>query len=254
MTGTRSLLSLRGLGTTFSKERPALPINIVGGIGVFCDPDTYPEQFPLQPGFKFAVGFHPRHAPQMTPQVRDRLELLMLTPGVAALGEIGLDHTEPECRWNIQEEVLTELLRFSMPIRPLVLHVRDTDPYASDLYLRCLKILRANVAPTQLIHLHSFGGTPDQVTNWTETFPNTYFSFSGLAVHFDRRQSDALKRVPDDRILIETDSPYLRPMSSGINTPAYLGDVATVVSGLRKCTVDHLLFHSTANARRLYRL
>ncbi len=113
-----------------------------------------------------------------------------------------------------------------MPIRPLVLHVRDTDPYASDLYLRCLKILQANVAPTQLIHLHSFGGTPDQVTNWMETFPNTYFSFSGLAVHFDRRQTDAVKRVPDDRILIETDSPYLRPLSPGINTPAYLGDVA----------------------------
>ncbi len=105
MTGTRSLLSLRGLGTTLSKEEPTLPINLVGGIGVFCDPTTYPEQFPLQSGFKFAVGFHPRHVPQMTPHVRDRLETLMLTPGVAALGEIGLDHTEPECRWTIQEEV-----------------------------------------------------------------------------------------------------------------------------------------------------
>ncbi len=251
----RGLLPLARLGSDLcTGVQPSLPVTLVGGISVFCDPVTYPEQFPCASGFKCAVGFHPRHAPAFTPGIATHLEALLHAPGVAALGEIGLDHTEPECDWEKQEEVFTELLMFSMPVMPVVLHVRDRDPYASDLYLRCLKILKANVAPTQRVHLHSFAGTPDQVTNWLETFSHTYFSFSGLSRHFDRRQIDALKRVPADHLLLETDSPYLRPLSSGTNTPAYLGDVATIVSGHRECSVEWLLSHTVANARRLYRL
>ncbi len=54
----------------------------------------------------------------------------------------------PSATGRNKKRVFTDLLMLSMPVIPVVLHVRDKDPYASDLYLRCLKILKANVAPT----------------------------------------------------------------------------------------------------------
>ena len=235
---------------------PKNRVELVGGVAVFCDPETYPAQFPLVPGFGCAVGFHPRHAQTFNLQVLNRMDHLLRMPNVVALGEVGLDRVHGTAEdWDAQERALVAILELCPPKTPLVLHVRDQDPHGAEVNARCLQLVKENVAPTQKIHLHCFTGTVEQVINWTSSFSRCYFGFTGLTAGFDPHQVAALKRVPEDRILLETDSPYLRTGNRQLpHTPIYIGEVARVVASQRGCSIRTLLQQSTENARRLYQI
>ncbi len=143
-----------------------LPVTVSGGICVFCDPKTYPSQFPTDAGFKSAIGFHPRHAPLLCASILSRIEELLHSPLVSALGEVGLDFTEPESTWMTQQRALQDLLEYSMPVRPLILHLRDGDnPYGVTSGLACLRIAidsRANTTYLSTL-LHGQLGHADDV-------------------------------------------------------------------------------------------
>ncbi len=221
---------------------------------MFCDPRTYPRIFPSDHGFKCAVGLHPREASQLTSSLMSEIEGLLRNPRVGALGETGLDYTEPDTSWGVQEHTLIQLMLLSMPIRPVILHLRDrNNQYSNASNAKCLKIATTNLASTQRIHLHCYTGNLQMTKLWMEQFPSAYFGFSSLVRHFDEEQIRALKHIPINRLLIETDSPYLRP-SKGRNTPAYLGDVAMLVSERRGISTAELLKATSINAEELYRL
>ncbi|KAH3718487.1 hypothetical protein DPMN_061291 [Dreissena polymorpha] len=80
--------------------------------------------------------------------------------------------------------------------------------------------MQKNVSSTQKIHLHCFTGTLDQVLSWSAAFPRCYFSISDLVARFDEVQKSVVRGIPADRLLVETDSPYLRALSNRDNTPA----------------------------------
>jgi TatD DNase family protein len=108
------------------------------------------------------------------------------------------------------------------------------------------------VTRKQPIHLHCFAGDPEQVSEWLKSYPNTYFGFTGLAKTFDSVQIAALNTVPRDKLLIETDSPYLS-VHSGINTPAHIGEVASVIAGHLGLSVGEVLSISLQNGLDLYK-
>ncbi|KAL4222255.1 putative deoxyribonuclease tatdn2 [Mactra antiquata] len=172
-----------------------------------------------------------------------------------ALGKTGLDRTEPESTWKLQEDTMVRLLNFSMPVRPVILHMRDgVDEHAGEVSANCLQILKANAAPTQKIHLHYFGGTVEQVVGWLDAFPNCYFGFSGRIMSFDKYQIAALQQVPLNRLLLETDAPYFRPAAAKASTPAFLGDIGEAVSQYRGMTLRALMQLTTGNGKNLYSL
>ncbi|MEW8547192.1 MAG: TatD family hydrolase [Candidatus Thiodiazotropha sp.] len=235
--------------------RPNLSVNVEGGVLVYCDPEHYPAQVPKEKGFGVAVGVHPKKVALFHNDQYGKLRDLLRLKEVVALGEIGLDHTEPESTWKDQEDTLIKVLQLSMPIRPLIIHFRDPkDKHCGELSTRCLQIMRANVAPTQKIHLHCFGGTVEQVVSWMEAFPRCYFGFTGSVTRFDEFQKAALRKVPRGHLLLETDSPYFMPSRALANTPAFIGDVATAVAGIRKEAVEDVLDLTAANTRVLYLL
>jgi len=142
-----------------------------------------------------------------------------------------------------------------MPIRPVILHMRDAaDQHCGEVGARCLQIMKANVAPTQRIHLHCFTGTVEQVVSWLETFPKCYFGVTGLVREFDCFQKAALRRIPRGHLLIETDAPYFRPLQASASTPAFIGEVALEVSRVRGQTVEEVLEFTSANTRILYQM
>ena len=131
----------------------------------------------------------------------------MRTTEIVALGEVGLDHTEPQSTWQTHQEVLIKVLQLSMPIQPLIIHLRDPqDRHCGELSTRCLEILKVLVASVQKIHLHCFGGTAEQVVSWLEAFPKSYFGFTESVVRFDDFQKAALQKVPRTHLLIESDT------------------------------------------------
>ena len=234
---------------------PPFPINIIGGVSIYCDPEHYPESFPSSsPGFKCGVGVHPRKVEYLTAQKEEQLRFLLNNPAVTALGEVGIDRSEPKETWELQERIFTHLLMYNQSWRPCVIHIRDPkDEHSGELYSRCLDIMKANSAPTQRIHLHCFTGTTEQVLSWSRAFPNCSFGFTAKARRFDKFQEEAVRHVPDNRLLLETDSPYLSPVPGlRINTPSYLGSVADAVARIRGQSIRQVLEVSTMNARMLY--
>ena len=223
---------------------------------VFCDPSTYPEVVSVNSSFLSAIGFHPRHASDFTPYNKRMIAGYLQDKNIVALGEIGLDRTEPKGTWGCQETVLKELLTLATPDKPLILHVRGQDGVdgSGDTYSRCLAILRECVPQRdQPIHLHCFEGFADQVRQWRIDFPNVHFGFTALVRNFSNGQLEGLREVPDHRILVETESPYLSAnVEVSPNTPFYVGDTAALIADARGVSLEHVLDVTGRNFRKLY--
>ncbi len=89
---------------------------------------------------------------------------------------------------------------------------------------------------------------------WLQEFPQTHFGFTPLVESFDRSCLEALQAIPDDRLLLETDSPYFRMAGRRWTTPALIGMVGAAVARKRGQTWEHTLQIYLANTRRLYGL
>jgi len=168
---------------------------------------------------------------------------------------VGLDVTEGQVTLKEQEQFLHKFLsNFVTTNRPLVLHVRgDNSPVGRQLFERCLDVVREHCGVGQPIHLHCFSGNARDVAGWLGYFRKCYFGFTKSAQGFSREQILGLKQVPKDRILLETDSPYLCPVSGQVNTPRFVGDVGRLVAEKREENWDKLMELCYRNTIRLYK-
>ena len=107
----------------------------------------------------------------------------------------------------------------------------------------------------QWIHLHCFTGTTEQVMSWTQAFPYTTFGCTSKSKSLDQFQREAVGKIPENRIVLETDSPYLPPIHGlKVNNAAYLGYVAKSISEISCQSMKDVLTYSMDNARSLYHL
>ena len=207
-----------------------------------------------QPGLYAAVGIQPNYAGQATAGDWARIEALAGHPRVVAVGETGLDRYWDFTRFDVQQDYFDRHLRLAQQRGlPLVIHCRDAE---ADL----LPMLREAAARGPLAGvLHSYSG--DQATADECLQMGLFLSFSG-AVTYTNKKFEPLRAVaagvPFDRILIETDSPYLVPHPlrgrQKRNEPAHLVLTARRLSDLRGLSLEEFSAQIAANARRLFRL
>ncbi|GFO42938.1 3'-5' ssDNA/RNA exonuclease tatd, partial [Plakobranchus ocellatus] len=185
-------------------------------------------------GFAAAIGVHPRHVPGWSAEHKEAFKILTRSPNTKALGEIGLDLTARGVKK--QEETLQYLLRgFAEPSKPVILHLRGRKGKEDEVYFRGPKLVGPCLAREQPIQLHCFSGSAVAFAKWQKRFPDVYASFSGLVSSFEEHQKQGLRAVPGDRLLLETDSPYLPTGGRGVgNTPHHVGDVAKLVPHKKK--------------------
>ncbi|XP_070567369.1 uncharacterized protein [Ptychodera flava] len=178
--------------------RPEVPVQVVGGVEVYCDPETFPEDLTREPGWKIAIGLHPKAAVGAGNQVLQEIRRLVASPHVAALGEIGLDRTVGSDKWTKQEDIFRELLSMADPAKPVILHLRGAvgDKYACDTHALALVTVKEMCDSTKLIHIHNFAGELRTLRRWRQAFRHCYFSFSAMVADFDDRQIEALRDVP----------------------------------------------------------
>ena len=160
------------------KHSPKKVVELVGGVMIFCDPEDL-VSIPLTEGkWQIAVGVHPRKAVGCPEHYLTRIKALLDTnPLVKALGEIGLDRTEPGYTWSDQDCLLKKMLALSRPDKVIVLHLRgSSDKYSSDVLLAGLHYVRKACPPSQRIHLHCFTSNQATVEYWLEEFPNTFLT------------------------------------------------------------------------------
>ena len=248
---------------------PRDKVDLKGGCMVFCDPEHYPSAEDLRrirehPGFRVAVGIHPKHAGKVGDAQVRQLKQLVANPGVAAMGEIGLDFTAGSLAPVPQQERLFgECLTVAPRNKPIVLHIRpaSADPEViRQAYHRACMVMKGVIGSRQVIQLHSFTGGADVVRGWLAEFPNTYFSFSGLAAGFSDYQKQGLKAVQVGKMLLETDSPHLVVRDADTrgavthNSPLYLGAVAKLVATIRGESPEDVLEVTYHNARTFLQL
>jgi TatD DNase family protein len=197
-----------------------------------------------------AVGIQPNYAAQAEPGDWQRVLALVGRPKVVALGETGLDRYWDYSPFDVQQDYFDRHLRLSQERDlPFVVHTRESD---ADV----LAMLRdaCKRGPLRGV-MHSFTGTADTAAESVAL--GMYISFAGMVTF---KKSDALRAVaaavPSDRILVETDSPYLspHPLRGKRNEPANVLHTATCLAAARGVSAEEFAAQTTANARALFRL
>ena len=197
-------------------------------------------------GIYAAVGVHPHQATTVGPEVLDALEALIRHPKVLAWGEIGLDFYYDYSPRDVQQQAFAAQLQRAIRCDvPVVIHTRDAEKATLD-------ILQRYPAPRHG-QVHCFTGTPAMAEQLLAM--DFYMGFTGI-VSFPKADNvrAALRVVPLDRLLIETDSPYLAPLPyrGRRNEPAFVRHVAEAIAHVKAIPVADVLHHSTQNFYRLY--
>jgi TatD DNase family protein len=205
----------------------------------------------LWPEVRVAIGVHPHHAHQYTDEperaARTVRERFAATPSARAIGEIGLDYHYDFSSPEVQRAVFRAQLRLARELkRPVVVHAREAD---EDM----LSILRREPAGEVSGVFHCFSGTADLAAAALEL--GFHLSFSGI-VTFPRADDlrTIARGVPLDRLLIETDSPFLSPVPhrGQRNEPARVVHVASQLAGIFGLTTAELATRTTANFHALF--
>lgn len=201
------------------------------------------EQYP---NIYASVGVHPDYEDATEPTVAQLVELAD-HPKVVAIGETGLDYYRLEGDLEWQRE------RFRIHIRaareagkPLIIHTREAREDT-------LQIMREEGADTVGGVLHCFTETLEMAKAAIEM--NFYISFSGIVTFKKAVQvKEAAQNLPLERILLETDSPYLAPVPfrGKLNQPAYVKHVAEEIATLHQTSVDRIGQVTTENFNRLF--
>lgn len=202
---------------------------------------------PEGPKLWFTAGLHPHEAARWDATVRRAVEA-ELDQGAVALGEVGLDFHYDNSPRDIQRSAFRDQLAIARERGlPVVIHSRDAEDETLDV------LSASGVDPARVV-LHCFTGSPGMLRRAVES--GYYVSFSGIAT-FDSFDSGVLvPSVPADRLLVETDAPYLAPVPhrGRRNEPAFLPDTVAALARLRGARPAELAAATRENARRFYRL
>lgn len=239
--GVRKLICI-GSGSSFAEIENALAY-------AERDPDIYA-----------AVGIHPHDARNVEEPGPDapqpcgeelwrRICAAAAHPRVVAVGETGLDYYYNHSSKAAQRALFERSLGLAVAVnKPVTLHIRDAQEEARELVRACGGVPRGGV-------VHCFTGNLEDARRWLEL--GFHISFSGIVTFKSAKDIQAAARfVPADRLLIETDCPYLspNPLRGKRNEPSYVVHTAAFLAELRGQPVAELAAAATAATERLFNL
>jgi TatD DNase family protein len=196
--------------------------------------------------FYATVGIHPHDASKSSPEILKQMAALLQHPKVIALGEIGLDYHYDHSPRDVQREVFLKQMRIAQDAgKPIVIHTREA-------WDDTLALLEEHWKPTGLPGImHCFSGTAAEAERCVAL--GFYLSFGGI-VTFPKavELQEAARLAPADRILVETDAPYLAPVPKRgkRNEPAFMVETAAKLAALRGVSLEQIAATTTANFTR----
>mgnify|MGYP002510311711 CR=1 FL=1 len=183
-----------------------------------------------------AVGVHPHNAKLFTPEVEAELVARLQDPRVAALGEIGLDYHYDLSPREAQRDVFRRQIKLAQQHSlPIALHLRGgEDPQVDNAHAEAFQILREEGALGPRTLLHCCALPPDEIVPWIEA--DCYIAYGG-ALTFKNADAarEGARLVPAERLMLETDSPYMtpEPMRGAACTPAHVIFTAAALAEVR---------------------
>lgn len=192
------------------------------------------------------IGVHPIDIAEYSEEVEKELEFLGKNPKVVAIGEIGLDYhwmTEPK---EVQQERFKKQLELAERLnKPVVIHTRDAMEDT-------VNILKEYPNITGVIHCY-----PGSLETAKQLVDRFYLGIGGtLTFKNSKKAVEVVKDIPLDRIVIETDCPYLtpEPFRGKRNEPIYVEYVAKKIAEIKEISVEDVTKITTENAKKLYRI
>jgi TatD DNase family protein len=196
--------------------------------------------------FYATIGVHPHDASKATPETFKALADLVQHPKVIAIGEMGLDYHYDFSPRETQRAVFIEQMQIAAGAKkPIVIHTREA-------WDDTISVIREHWDISLGGIMHCFSGNPAQAQQALDL--GFYLSFGGI-VTFPKALDiqEAARQAPADRILLETDAPYLAPIPKRgkRNEPAFMVETARKLAQLRGVSEQEIAESTTANFRRL---
>jgi len=234
-------------GGTDAAVKAAIDSGVTTLISVGCDRATSLAAIAvaeLHPEVFATIGLHPHDAVNGVDTIVDLLD----TEGIVAVGECGLDYYYDHSPRDVQQRVFAEQIALANARKlPLVIHTRDAwdDTFA----------VLADVGVPPRTVFHCFTGGPDEARRALDI--GAHLSFSGIVTFKGAPEvQEAAVLCPLDRMLVETDSPYLAPVPhrGKTNQPAWVAHVGQHIADLRNIAVAEVAAATTANAGAVFTL
>ncbi|MEY2727360.1 MAG: putative deoxyribonuclease YcfH [Planctomycetota bacterium] len=194
------------------------------------------------------VGIHPNHTHEVQPGDWEQIEQLARHPQVVGIGETGLDFYWKDAPLDAQKDYFLRHIQLARSCgKPFVVHCREAEQQVVEVLNQC-----AADGPLSGV-MHSFCGTPETAKACVEL--GLHISFSGMLTY---KKNDELRstaaQIPLDRLLIETDAPYLapQPYRGKRNEPAWVAVTNSCLAEVHGVDPETMARQTTANAHRLF--
>lgn len=232
-----------------AREHGVTRMVVIGAVGEPSSAERAVAFAEAEPNVWATVATHPHDVEKMTPEWWATHERLARHPRVVAIGETGLDYYYDHSPRELQQTAFRRFIELARSVdKPVVCHIRDAHDDAR-------AILKEGRAADLGCIIHCFTGTPDDARAYAEM--GCYVSFSGIVTYKTAQPlRDALPLVPRDRLMIETDCPYLAPVPKRgkRNEPGFVKHTAELIAQTLGIGFDELAQITTENTLRAYRI
>ena len=192
------------------------------------------------------VGIYPTEAKTYTEEVENKILELAKNPKVVAIGEIGLDYYWDKSFVDLQKEVFIKQIKLANKLNlPIVVHDREA-------HKDCFDIVKEYNNGSKVV-FHCFSGSVEFMRECVKQ--GWYIALGGVVTFKNAvKMKDVAKEVPLDKLVLETDSPYLTPVPfrGKENRPAYVRYVAEEIAKIREMNVEEIIDITTRNAEEIF--
>ena len=196
-----------------------------------------------------AVGIHPEEVNYYTDEAEDLIKEFLKHEKIIAVGEIGLDYYWDKSQTDKQKEIFEKQILIAKEAKkPVLVHDREA-------HLDTFEILRKTNAAEVGVVMHCFSGSPEFAAECVKE--GFYIALGGVTTFKNAKKAkEVAKIVPLDRLLLETDAPYMTPVPfrGKENQPAYVKFVAQEIANLRGISFEEVADATTKNAQRLLKI
>lgn len=225
-----------------------------GCVTVCCEPESYDAVMHVldtDTSGKIwgAFGVHPHEASKWDAEVEARFEKAMAHPKVIAWGECGLDFFYNHSHSDIQKSVFIRQIELAVKHKkPLVVHTREAEEETVEIMLK-------HLPKAHPVHIHCCTSSPKMVEPLLANFPNLYVGFTGCITF---KNADAILEtvatVPVERLLLETDGPYMAPIPfrGSVAHSGMIPFIAVKMAEVKKVSVEELMKQVRENTKNLY--
>jgi len=237
-------------------QKHRMPHNFEGCISNFCDAAAFSslglwEDLLQNNQIWGAFGLHPHNAKYYTDVLVERIVKCLQHPRAVAWGEMGLDYHYNHSAQQQQKDVFISQAKKAVELKkPIVVHSREAD---NDTFA----ILKQNVPGDWAIHMHCFDGDTTQAIRLLKDFSNLYIGVTGVLTFTNAENLRSVVRdiIPLDRLLLETDGPYLTPKPyKGVCHPGFIPCVASQVAKLKNVTLEETYTVIRDNTKKMYKI